>query len=312
MSAPRERVLVTGGTGQTGTQVAKRLDELGFAVTVASRVAAAERGGAADARAGRVGGHDAARPPAVRLDWNDPSSHAAALAGVTRAYLVAPTAVLDPAPVMTAFIARALGAGVRRFVLLGSSAVPDSAPGLGAVERMLRSSAPGWAVLKPSWFMQNFLGATHLHARTLRDDGAVYTATGAGRVAFVDAADIAEVGVRALVDDPPANAALVITGPEALSYDDVARILGEARGRPVQHVAVSEAEAVRRLIADGIPAGYARLLVDLDVAIRGGAEDRVSDVVRRMTGRPPRRFADLVRGEVAVRGAPQPPAPLPA
>ncbi|MFT3772604.1 MAG: hypothetical protein QM820_45010 [Minicystis sp.] len=171
--------------------------------------------------------------------------------------------------------------------------MPEGAPGLGAVARVIRETAPEWAVLKPSWFMQNFTGS-HPHARTAREEGALYTATGGGRVAFIDAADIAEVGARALVDARAPNDALVLTGPEALSYDDVARLLGRALGRDLRHVRVDEAEAKRRLVEQGIPDAYAALLVALDVAIRGGAEDRITDAVLRVTGRPPRRFADFL------------------
>ena len=166
------RVLVTGGTGKTGAAIARRLAGLGLEVRTASRAA----GGA---------GH-------VRFDWADTSTHAAALAGVTRMYLVAPALVDDPATVMLPLIERALAGGVRRIVMLGSSAIAEDAPGLGEVARALRSSAPEWAVLRPSWFMQNFIDPSQPHGRTARADGTIVSSTGGGRVGFVDAADIAE------------------------------------------------------------------------------------------------------------------------
>jgi ergot alkaloid biosynthesis protein len=271
-----ERALITGGTGKTGAAIAAHARGCGFDVRVASR----------HAPAGDLSW--------ARFDWEDPSSYEAALVGVSRVYLVSPAGVPDPAPLMNAFVARALDQGVRRFVLLGSSAVPIDAPGLGAVERHLRDVAPEWAVLRPSWFMQNFTGS-HPHAQTVRAEGVLYTATGDGRVPFIDADDIAAVGAHALLDAGAPNDSLVLTGPAALSYDDVAHILGEALGRTVRHVRIADDEARQRLIASGIPADYAALLVMLDVAIRGGAEDRVTDVVLRVTGRPPRSFADFLR-----------------
>lgn len=277
MSRPTTpRILVTGGTGNTGRRIATRLAELGLVVRTASRAAAPD------------GDH-------VRFDWGDPSTHAAALAGVTRAYLVAPALVDDPAAMMLPFITRALESGVRRLVLLSSSAIPDGTPGIGAVERAMRSSAPEWAVLKPSWFMQNFLDRAHSHGATLLRDGAVFTSTGDGRVGFVDALDIAEVGVRALADERSHDAAHVITGPEALSYADVAAILARVMDRPMRHVNVDDDEARRRLVASGMPERYAQLLVALDVEIRNGAEDRVTDTVERITGRPPRSFEAFAR-----------------
>ncbi|WP_017574611.1 Rossmann-fold NAD(P)-binding domain-containing protein [Nocardiopsis kunsanensis] len=58
----------------------------------------------------------------------------------------------------------------------------------------------------------------------------IVSATGTGRVAFVAADDIADVAVAALIDPVPHNTDHIITGPEALSYDEVAAILGEVTG----------------------------------------------------------------------------------
>ena len=282
-----DRVLVTGGTGNTGRRIASRLAELGFAVRVGSRAAPAP-GGATE--------H-------VRFDWADPSTHAEALRGVHRAYLVSPALVDDPATLMRPFITRALESGVRRFVLLSASAIPEGATGHGAVERALREQAPQWAVLKPSWFMQNFIDPRYMHGPSLLREGVIVTSTGAGRVGFVDTDDIAEVGVRALADEVSHDAAHTITGPEALSYDDVAAILSRVTGRSLKHVRVDDAEARRRMIATGMPESYADLLVGLDAAIRDGAEDRVTDTVERVTGRPPRSLEAFARANsAALRG----------
>jgi len=283
--AGRERVLVTGGTGNTGRYIARRLEALGHPVRVASRTAPAASG------------------DHVPFDWAEATTHEAALPGVTRAYLVAPAFVQDPAPLMLPFIERALQRGVRRFVLLSSSAIADGGPGLGSVERLLRERAPEWAVLKPSWFMQNFFDPRHAHGATLSRDDLIMSSTGPGRVAFVDADDIAEVGVRALSDEPSHDAAHVITGPEALSYGDVAAILGKVTGRSLRYVQVSDDEARRRLTAAGMPASYAELLVSLDIAIREGTEDRVTDTVERVTGRRPRSFEAFARAHAAASGA---------
>ena len=169
------------------------------------------------------------------------------------------------------------------------------------VAREISTRAPEWAVLRPSWFMQNFLDRAHMQGATLLRDGEIVTSTGRGRVPFVDAHDIAEVGARALADERSHDAAHVITGPEALTYDDVAEVIGRITGRQIRHVHVDDAGARARLIAAGMPERYARLLVGLDAEIRGGAEDRVTDTVERVTGRPPRSLAAFVRAELGPR-----------
>ncbi|AUX47991.1 NmrA family transcriptional regulator [Sorangium cellulosum] len=274
-------ILVTGGTGKTGRRIVERLVQLGHPVKLASRSGQA---------AGGAG--------AARFDWNDAGTYDAALAGVGRVYLMAPVGAPDPYPVMAELIDRALKSGVRRFVLLSASSLPEGGPAIGAVHGLLRQVAPEWAVLRPTWFMQNF--SEQQHRATIRDEGRIYSATGQGRVPFVDADDIAEVGVRALVDERAHDTDHVITGPEAMSYGQAADVIAEVLGRPVRHVDLSEDALTERHAALGMEPAYARLLAGMDTAIAGGSEDRTTDTVARVTGRPPRSFREFVRAAAAA------------
>lgn len=274
-------ILLTGGTGKTGGRLARRLRELGEPVRIASRSGTAPEGLAA-----------------VRFDWNEPSGHDRALEGIDRVYLVSPAPPSEPLAVMEPFLERAVSAGVRRFVLLSASSLPEGGPAMGRVHSLLRERAPEWAVLRPSWFMQNFSEGPH--RETIRNEGVLYSATGEGRVPFIDAGDIAEVAVRALLDEPAHDAAHLITGPEALTYGEVARRLGEALGKPVRHVSLSLEELTARWVALGLPGDYAALLAGMDGEIARGAEARTSEEVERVTGRPARTFTDFVRTSLAA------------
>ncbi|MER7770578.1 NmrA family NAD(P)-binding protein [Kitasatospora sp. NPDC096140] len=280
-------VLVTGATGTTGSRTAALLLAAGHRVRAASRRVAEPATAPATAPAG-------AEP--VRFDWYDPATFDDALAGTERVYLVPPVGEPDPAAVMLPFLRRARTAGVRRAVLLSSSAVPEGGPAVGVVHRALPGLFDEWAVLRPSWFMQNFTGE-HLHARSIREDGTILTAAGAGRIGFVDADDIAAVAVHALTDDPAPNADLILTGPDALTHDDIAAIAAEVTGRPVVHRSLTH-EELRDRLAALMPAEFAGLLADMDRAIAEGAEDRTTDTVRRVTGRPPHGFRQVAEREL--------------
>ncbi len=268
-------VLVLGATGNTGSHVLRMVRAEG------ARALAATRRPEAAAAAGVS--------EAVRFDWHDPAGHAAALDGVERIYLVSPLGVAEPRPVVEPFLNTAVAQGVRRVVLLSSSAVADAPTGLGALHGLVKETVPEWTVLRPSWFMQNFTG-DHAVAHAIRGDGEIVTATGDGKVAFVDATDIAAVATRALLDERPHNTDHVITGPEALGYAEAARIVAEVSGRPTRHVAVEPGELRERLTAMEIPPEFAAMLAGLDEDIRHGAEDRTTDTVQRVTGRAPRSF----------------------
>ncbi|MEV0600117.1 NmrA family NAD(P)-binding protein [Streptomyces sp. NPDC050315] len=263
--------LVTGATGTTGGRTAAQLIAAGHRVKAASRRGTPVLGAA----------------PA-RFDWYDPATHGAALDGVDRLYLVPPVGDSDPAAVMLPFLQQARAAGVRRAVLLSSSAIPEGGPAVGVVHQALPGLFDEWAVLRPSWFMQNFTGS-HAHAVSIRESGTLLTATGNGRVGFVDADDIAAVAVRALTDDRAPDTDLILTGPEALSYDDISAIMTEVSGRQVVHRALTYDQMCAHLAAQ-VPPEFAAMLAGMDRAIAQGTEDRTTDAVQRLTGRPPHSF----------------------
>lgn len=138
----------------------------------------------------------------------------------------------------------------------------------------------------------------HPHARSIREDGVILTATGDGRVGFVDAEDIAAVAVRALTDEQAPDADLILTGPQALSYDDVAAIITEVGGKPVVHRHLTFDQLRDRWAAE-IPLEFATMLAGMDRAIADGAEDRTSDTVQRLTGRPPGTFRAFAERELS-------------
>ncbi|MBL9103223.1 MAG: ergot alkaloid biosynthesis protein [Myxococcales bacterium] len=264
-------ILVTGGRGKTGRRVAAGLRARGLAARVASRSA------------------DAAGE--VRFDWSDGDTFAAALVDVAAVYLVAPIGAAAPLAAMEPFLLRAIDAGVRRFVLLSASSLALDGPLMGRVHGWLQRHAPEWAVLRPTWFMQNFSEAQH--APTIEREGAIYSATGRGRVGFIDVEDIAEVAVAALTAPTSFDRDMILTGPELLTYDDVAALITAASGRQVRHVALSERALAERLASAGMPADYAAMLAAMDTAIAGGAEARLSPWVQQVLGRPPRSFAEF-------------------
>ncbi|OZM80959.1 NAD(P)H-binding protein [Pseudonocardia sp. MH-G8] len=275
-------VLVTGGTGKTGRTLTELLRGSGVPVRVATRTPSVDD------------------PDAVRFDWDDPASHAGALRGVDRVYLVPPPLTTDPLPQVGPFLAAAERAGVRRVVLLGSAIVLPNAPGALELAAQVRAR-PGWAVLRASGFMQNFL-APHPMGERIRRHGEIRTAAGDGRVGWIDARDIAAAAAALLTDPdlpsddaPGAGSDHLLTGPKALSYRDAATIISAQTGRPVRVQLVGVDEAVRGLRASGMPAQLADALAAVDARLGAGKEDHVSTAVLELTGRPPRTFAEFVR-----------------
>ncbi|KZM51548.1 ergot alkaloid biosynthesis protein [Labrenzia sp. OB1] len=265
--------LVTGGTGKTGRRVAALLRDRASDVRIATR--------------------NPQIPGQVRFDWGQPDLFAAALGSVKAVYLVAPTDRTDHLAVMKPFLQCALGMGVSRFVLLSASSLQRGGAMMGEVHDWLAGNVPEFCILRPTWFMQNF--SEQQHRTTIRDESRIYSATGEGRVPFINADDIAASAVAALTTSSPPNTDMILTGPEALSYEAVASEIGLAAGRKIDHVCLSEDHLAARFTILGMEAGYARGLASMDTAIAKGSENRLSDGVFRLTGRQPGAFRDFVR-----------------
>ena len=274
MSGP---VLVTGATGKTGRRLLAALRARGVPARAASR---------------RPGEGD------VHFDWRDRSTWDAAVDGAGSAYLVSPSGVADPAPLMIEFAEAAMAKGVARFVLLSASLLEAGGPAMGQVHRWLAGSAAQWAVLRPSWFMQNFSEGPH--RATIRDEHAIYSATGSGRVPFISAGDIADAAATVLTADRAPNTDFVLTGAEALDHAEVAARISAAVGFAVTHKPVSVEELAARHRAAGLGEAHAKVLAAMDAAIAEGAEDRTTPDLQRLIGRPPIGFSSFVTDNVAA------------
>jgi uncharacterized protein YbjT (DUF2867 family) len=276
-------VLVTGATGTTGRHLTRLLRERGACVREACR-----HPGQAQAQA-------------VFFDWCDPATYPAALDGVSGLYLLRPPRAADAMPLVERFLAAARTAGVRRIVLLHSMVAGPA--GMPEIRQAVEERAPEYAILQPSWFMQNFTGA-HPTAVALRERGELATATGNGRIGFIDARDIAAVAATALLTPDPPNTRYVLTGPETRSYPQVAAILSHITGRAIRHIDLTAGQLTARWTAAGLPGNLARTAADLDVSISRGDYDYTTPDVQDLTGEPPRSFEDFA---AAHRDAWQPP-----
>jgi uncharacterized protein YbjT (DUF2867 family) len=218
-------------------------------------------------------------------DFDKPETLSHALAGVGRVFLLsAPDARMVERE--TDFIKAAQQAGVRHVVKLSAFGVGEGVPfSLGRwhqeVERNLEKSGVAYTILRPNGFMQNMFG----FARTIREQGVFYAPLGETRISSIDARDIASVAARALTEAGHEGRTYELTGPEALSYNEIAGKLSTATGVSVKYVSVPMEAARQGMVESGMPAWLADALVELFEYYIGGGADRVTNDVRQVTGR---------------------------
>lgn len=281
-------IFVTGATGTVGSGAVKALRGRA-GVSVRAGVRSPEK-----ARA-LAGGNVTPVP----FDFADQDGWPDALRGADAVLLITPAAPGQVA-VAKAFVDAAQKAGVRRVVRL-SVIFAGADPGIALgrdhrdVENYLRASGLDWVFLRPNSYMQNFY-----HHYKPDENGRIYLATGNGASSFVDAVDVGAAAAAALTAPDHAGLTYDLTGPEALTTGEVARILSDVSGRDIQHVDIPEAVARQAMIGAGVPAGFVEALLELHAFMRAGAGAPVAAGVEQLTGRRPRRFAEFARENAAA------------
>jgi uncharacterized protein YbjT (DUF2867 family) len=273
-------ILVTGATGNLGHHVVRQLARRGVTTRALVRDPAA-----AAARIGEVGEVGAS----VELhagDLDDPATIRTALQGVDRVFV---NAADGPAKVAQErrVIDLAAEAGVELVVKLSALHADESSPlpafaWHGTVERHLAASGLSAVVLQPAFFMANLLMVAPGVAAT----DTLFAPTGGAKVAMVDVRDVAEVAAAVLCDPGYAGRTLTVTGPEAITFDDVAAAIGAAVGCPIRYVDLTPEEARPRFAGAALPPWVRRHLEGVFELIRNGEFARTSDTVRAVTGGP--------------------------
>ena len=285
-------ILIVGATGLVGSAMLRQLTAHG--VPVRALVRSAEK-------AATLAG------PGVETmigDLEQPSSLDAALDGVTRALLISP---LHPRQVewQGNFVEAARRAGgVHIIKLSGLGTAPDSPLRSGRwhsqTERHIAEAGLPFTCLHPPFFMQNLLRS----ASAIAAQGVLVAAMQVGKVAMVDARDVAAVAVAALTADGHVGKSYTITGPEALSFQEVAQKLAAAMGRPVTYQDVPLAAVRQGMVATGLPAWLVEVRMEFATALRDGYAAAVTDTVQAVTGQPARTFDAFAHEHAALfRGA---------
>lgn len=279
-------VLVTGPTGNVGREVALALGRLGVPWVAGHRDP--ERARAA------LGG------AAVALDLERPETFDAAVRGVRGLFLVRPPAIARVAGTLNLLVDRALAAGVEHVAFLSVDGadrqrwVPHH-----AVERHLAARGVGATLLRAGFFAQNVGDAYRLD---VVERSELYVPAGGGRVAFVDVRDVAEVAARSFVEPALRSRAWTLTGPEAVTFDDVATALTEVLGRAVRYRPASIPGYVARLRRRGLPWAQVAVQTALHVGLRLGNAERVDPALGALLGRRPRGIREYVRDHRALWG----------
>jgi uncharacterized protein YbjT (DUF2867 family) len=283
-------ILVIGGRSKIGAALTGEL--LGRGQRVRVLVRASEPTGSLPAAAEIVTG-----------DLADEGSLVTAMEGIEKVFLLS-----SPHPDALSWHRNAIDAGRRTDVQLlvrssiigaGRESAAEFISAHTSCDRYLQDSGLPHVIVRPNLFLQNIPEST---IPSIDASGNFFVDAGQARISMVDTRDVAAVAALALTEPGHAGACYDVTGPEALSYADVAAKLTTAMGRQITYVDAPDAAVRQGLLGAGLTEWLVNALVGLYQDYRRSGTDgyaaQVTGTVERLTGRPARSLHDLL-GEIA-------------
>ncbi len=285
-----DTLLVTGAAGQLGRQVLDFLLAKG-----APKIIATTR------HPEKLTAYAAKGIDVRRADFDDAASLATAFAGATRALLISTDVVGARVAGHRAAIAAFIGAGVKHIVYTSIPNPHGSPAGVASdheqTEAAIIATGVDYTILRNSLYIDLSLGA---FAGAIAS-GKLVDAKGTSRLAWVTREDCARAAAAAL-STSTGTSILDVTGPDALSGDDLAALLSEVSGKPVQHLSVPPAALIDGLVAHGLPKPFAELLASFDAATVRGDYAKTAPTVQQLAGVAPTSIKQWLLANRAALG----------
>jgi len=265
-TSPEAPILVIGGNGKTGRRVVERLHKQGHIVRSASRSSS------------------------PGFDWHHDANWGEVLGGVKALYVTyhPDLSVPGASDHIRALLTVAKRQGVERIVLLSGRGEEEAQ----LCERLVLNSSIPATIVRCGWFNQNF---TESFFKDLLMAGTLAVPNADIGEGYIDADDIADVATVALTEDGHAGEIYELTGPELLTFRDIANIWTDVTGRETTVIDVSREAFVEGLKAAQFPEDLVQLVDYLFNEVLDGRNAHLSNGVQRALGRPPRDFRSFLQ-----------------
>ncbi|GGO18147.1 SDR family oxidoreductase [Deinococcus humi] len=273
---------VTGAPGNIGTPLVRELLRRGARVRVLARQPERARRAFADAPASQI--------EFGTMEFGRRKTYLGAFDGLERLFVLRPPAVSQVSQHMFPALDVALGAGVRHFALLslqGADRLPFTPH--AQLEKHLAGNGAAYTFLRPSFFMQN-LTTTHL-PELLK--GVIAVPAGNGRTSFVDANDVGEAAAIVMTGSGHENRAYELTGPQALTYHEVASIFTRVTGHLYRYTDPNPVTFYRQMRAHGAGRSETLVMEGIYATARLGLAKHVTDDLPTLLGRPAHSVEDF-------------------
>lgn len=276
------KILVTGASGNVGRYVVNELLQMGEKVVVAGT------------NTGKLKELFGDVVDVIQFDFTDQDTYKAALKDVDRVFLMRPPHLGKPQDLYPFIDAMKLS-NIRLVTFLSLMGVErNTIPPHHKIEKYIEAADIPYAHIRPGFFMQNISG---IHANEIREQDIIFIPGGNSKVSFIDAADIG-LSVAVILNEAEKyiNTAHTITGPEALDYDQVAKILSRSTGRKITYANPGYLRYRNYYINKrGLDKKYVNVTVALYFMTRLGTAKEVTDEFYQLTGKQANTFAHFAK-----------------
>lgn len=278
-----DRIFVTGASGKLGGAIVRHLLETEG--VPASRVVAITRD---PAKLGAL----AAKGVEVRAgNFDDEAELANAFAGAGTVLIVSTDTLDRPGARLAQHlnaVSAARKAGATHLAYTSMFAPEPGnpvafAPDHHGTEEAIRASGIGYTIFRNGWYQENLL----MSLPAALASGQWYTSAGAGRTSYVLRDDLARAIAAGLAKPVAQNRVLTLSGPEAFTNAEIAAMVAQATGKPLQVVDLTDEQLAGGLKAAGLPEPVIPVFVSFDTATRAGVLADVTPTIETMTGRKP-------------------------
>ena len=275
-------ILITGATGKTGSATAKSLGEKGE--TFRALIRNEEKKEGLESLGGEVVIGSIENTEVVNQSMQ----------GVKTVLVLLPNSESQLA-LEKQLVDSAKQAGVERIVKMSSiEATPDATNPIPKLhlesEEYIKQSGLAWTMIKPNFYMQNLLAS----AGTIKEQGKIFLPMGEGKTGMIDTTDVGKVLAKVLSEDGHESMNHEITGPEILSFYEVAEIFSQVLGKQVDYVDVPM-DAYKETLGQFLTnQWHLDAVIDLFKGIaEGGIEDK-TDTFNELMGETPKSLSQFL------------------
>lgn len=279
-----DKILVIGGTGNIGFPLIEYLNQQHVDVVAATHNI--------DKAAIKLGGFDNVE---IRyFDFLDPESFEGIMADVNKVFFVRPPQLTKPKQDMLPFLTFIKQKQIEQLVFISLLGVEKlTFMPHHQIEKMILDLDIPYTFIRPNYFMQN-LNTTN--QKDIYNDHDLFIPGGNARTSFIDTRDVGEIAGITLLNEKYLNQKIDITGPESLTYQEIAKIMTKILGVDYTYSKPSLLKFRKEMLQRGIDKDFVNILLEIYVIEQVGTFTamKVNDNAEKILGHNPRNIQTYI------------------